>query len=257
MSNKLKKNNLFIGTSGWLYADWDKIFYPPNLNSEEKLKFYAHYFNSLEINSSFYHFPRPKTFQKWYTLTPKNFRFAIKVNRLITHLKRFKNIQKIWRQFLFSSLELKEKLGPFLFQFPRSFLASPNNIERVNTFLKKINQEKNKRLWNLKLAFEFRHQSWFQEKIYNLFKSYRQALVFADSAYYPKCNEITADFLYLRFHGPTSLFSSKYSHQEMIEVAKKIKKWQKNKLEIYVYFNNDVFGYALENAMDLKKILKV
>ena len=161
---------IFIGTSGWVYSHWEGIFYPENLPSKDKLKYFSKYFKTTEINYSFYHLPRSSTYQRWYLETPNDFIFAVKASRFITHIKRLKGVKKAWEVFLKNSLNLKEKLGPFLFQFPPSFKATEENIKRLEEFLKLTCLK-----WkfkHLRLAFEFRHQSWCDEKIYQLFVNY-------------------------------------------------------------------------------------
>lgn len=257
---------LFIGTSGWIYPHWDEIFYPENLPQKEKLKYYSSHFKTTEINYSFYHLPKPSTYQKWYSETPLDFLFTIKVSRFITHIKRLSGVEEAWEIFLKNALFLKEKMGPFLLQFPPSFSAfaplrrirrsSPaasiggkatDNIKRLEEFLKLITQSH-----NLRYAFEFRHKSWCSQEIYKLLKKYNTAWVIAASPNWPKSEVITSDFAYIRMHGPKSLFSSKYTKNELEDLAQKIKNWQKQKLDVYVYFNNDAMGYAVENAKTLR-----
>lgn len=177
---------------------------------------------------------------------------------------------------------MKEKLGPILFQFPPFFRATEENIKRLEDFLKFIHKDSAKgssgftkpRLTNLQLAklrfaFEFRHKTWFSHNLYNLLKRYNSAWVIADSPRYPKTEEVTADFIYIRMHGSKVLFSSKYTKKELQDLAQKIrtlsstgtlaavhslKKWQKQGLDIYCYFNNDAQGFAIENAKQLLKL---
>lgn len=198
--------------------------------------------------------PRPSTFLKWYNDTPKDFLFALKAPRTITHLKKLKNVKGIWEQFLENAKKLKEKLGPILFQFPPSFKLNKENKERLKKFLELLLRYSQK---NLKCTFEFRHKTWLDQEIYNLLKKFNCAWTIADSSYYPKSEAITADFVYIRMHGPEALFASKYSKSQLKELALKIKKWQKEGKEIFVYFNNDFYGYAIEDALYLKKLLKV
>ena len=245
---------IYIGTSGWVYGHWEGIFYPEDLPSKDKLKYFSKHFKTAEINYSFYHLPRPSTYQKWYSETPADFIFAIKASRFITHIKRLYGVKETWQQFLENALHLKEKLGPFLFQFPPSFRATNENFERLEIFLKDIT--KNLRQIKataiiLRYAFEFRHESWFNEKIYNLLKKHNVAWVIADSPSYPKAEEVTTDFVYIRLHGPKVLFASKYTEKELSSLAQKIKKWLKQNLDVYAYFNNDFSGYAIENARTL------
>lgn len=237
---------LYIGTSGWAYSHWQGIFYPESLPSKDKLKYLSQYFNTAEINYSFYHLPRPSTYQKWYKETPADFIFSVKVSRYITHIKKLKGIKSAWKRFLENALNLKEKLGPILFQFPPNFFATKENIQGLENFLKYITGQ---------IAMEFRHKSWCDKKIYNLLKKHNTAWVIADSSRYPKAEVITANFIYIRMHGSKALFSSKYTRKELQELSQKIKKWLK-RADVYVYFNNDLYGYAIKNAKELQSLCR-
>ncbi|KPJ55583.1 hypothetical protein AMJ49_06810 [Parcubacteria bacterium DG_74_2] len=238
---------LFIGTSGWAYNHWQNIFYPENLAGKDRLKYFSQHFKTTEINYSFYRLPTHVTYQNWYEQTPENFIFAVKTSRFITHIKRLKGAKPAWKTFLKNALNLKEKLGPFLFQFPANFSATDENIKRLKEFLKIIVKYK------ARFAFEFRHKSWCAQEIYKILKKYNCAWVIADSPNYPKAEKITADFVYIRMHGSKVLFSSKYTKKELENLAQKIKKWLKQK-DVFVYFNNDAMGYAIENAKTLKNL---
>ena len=263
--------NLFVGTSGWIYSHWDGIFYPENLPSRDKLKYYSQHFKTAEINHSFYHLPRPQTYKNWYSQTPDDFIFAVKASKFITHVKRLKGVKEAWKQFLENALNLKEKLGPILFQFPSSFQATSENVKRLENFLKIIrgnSSSNSRRLANLRFAFEFRHESWcnpegkpsasygVNEKIYKLLKKYNVGWVIADSPRYPRADVMTADFTYIRMHGSKIMFASKYTKKEISDLAKKIKKWLGQDLDVFVYFNNDFQGYAIENAKELLNYFK-
>lgn len=254
---KVVRGKLYIGTSGWVYGYWDGIFYPENLPAKNKLKYFSQNFKTAEINYSFYHLPRPSTYQKWYSETPADFVFAVKVSRFITHIKRLLGAKEAWKQFIENALSLKEKLGPILFQFPPSFKADKETIKRLEDFLKfntkyyTPNSE-----YKIRLATEFRHRSWCSKETYQLLKKYGVAWVIADSPNYPKAEEVTTDFVYIRMHGSQILFGSKYTDKELKELSQKIKKWLKQNLDVYCYFNNDFHGYAIENAKELLKLCK-
>jgi len=243
---------LYIGTSGWNYNHWRNIFYPQNLSCKDFLNFFSKHFKTVEINYSFYHLPKKGSYQNWYEQTPKDFLFSVKASRFITHIKRLKNVKTAWKTFLGNALQLKEKLGPILFQFPPSFKAKEENIRRLENFLKYITMVYASP--SMLYALEFRHKSWFDKKIYDLLKKYNCALVNADSPRYPKSEEITANFIYIRMHGSKILFSSKYTRKELNDLSLKIKKWEKKVKHIYVYFNNDAYGYAIENAKTLQNL---
>lgn len=239
----------YIGTSGWVYNDWNEIFYPEGLPSKERLKFFSQHFRTAEINYSFYHLPESKTYENWYNQTPDNFLFAVKASRFITHVRRLKDVKTAWDKFLENALYLKEKLGPILFQLPASFRSTNEDLKRLREFLKQIAKD------DLRFAFEFRHESWCDENTYKMLKRYKVAWVIADSPGYPKAEVVTADFVYIRMHGSEKLFSSKYSIDEIGSLCDKIMEWRSKGLDVYTYFNNDYHGYAIENARELSELL--
>ena len=251
---------LFIGVSGWAYPHWRGIFYPKNLKPKEELKYFSHYFKTVEVNYSFYRLPEPAVYKNWYSQTPGNFLFAVKASRFITHIKRLKDVRKPWSEFLKNASNLKEKLGPILFQFPPNFKATKENIRRLETFLcysHKTLRNNNTMALLLRLAMEFRNETWRNEKIYEILRKYNTACVIADSPRYPKVEVITADFVYIRMHGGEILYGSNYSKKELKDWAERIKKYLKQKLDVFCYFNNDLEGYALGNAKTLIDFFKI
>ncbi len=241
------REKLYIGTSGWNYRDWTGVFYPEHLSSKDYLRFYSDHFNTVEINSSFYHFPKNATYRNWYSQVPEDFLFSLKVHRSITHIKRLLDIKKEWEKFFDGVINLKEKLGVILFQFPASFRCNDENLERIENFFINCAAPTG----NKQFAFEFRHISWDDERIIKILKKYNAGWVIANSSRYPEIEKITADFVYLRMHGPEELFASEYSETQLKNLAEKIKRW-KNRKSIFVYFNNDFSGYAVKNANQLK-----
>lgn len=240
-------SKIYIGTSGWTYEHWQRVFYPSDLPRTKRLDYYTHNFNTVELNASFYHLPKPETFYNWQKQTPKDFIFAVKASRYITHIKKLKNCKEPWKRFIDSAKELNGKLGPILFQLP-PFLKI--NLENLGKFLKTLPKK-------YSYVLEPRHESWFCEDLYKILKKHRVALCVADSPYWPCKEIITSSFIYLRFHGGTDLYGSNYSKKELKDWAEKIKKWKNKKMDIYAYFNNDACGYAVVNAKQLKQILKV
>lgn len=237
---------IYIGTSGWSYYHWREVFYPEDLKSEEMLAFYSKYFETVEINSSFYHLPKEKTFENWFKKVPKDFLFSLKVWRRITHLKKLNNIREDMQTFWSRCLALKNKLGHLLFQFPSSFKKNNQKLEKFLRDLRKIIGEEQR------ASFEFRNKTWFSSDIYKILKKYNFALCFADSPCYPYEEVITADYIYIRLHGHEVLYASKYTKEQLKKYAKKIKKWNR---ETYIYFDNDAYGYAVENAKEMKSFV--
>lgn len=204
---------LWVGTSGWAYKDWGRGFYPPDLPERERLSFLAREFPTVEVNSSFYRLPAETTFEKWYNDTPDEFVFAVKVSRLITHVKRMKEVDDNWRELRRRAGKLGHKLGPFLFQFQSNFTAKEENRLRVEHLLgciRKLSQKE-------RVAFEFRHPSWFEPGALGILERSRACLVMADSGRFPHSptDFAPAEFVYLRLHGPAELYSSPYSDDEL------------------------------------------
>ncbi|MBE0447922.1 MAG: DUF72 domain-containing protein [Actinobacteria bacterium] len=236
---------LYIGTSGWSYKHWRGLFYPAELSQSKWLEFYARTFATVEINSSFYRLPKRETFELWRERTPQEFIFAVKASRYITHVKKLKGAEEALEKFLRNANGLGEKLGPILFQFPANWRA---NLERLDGFIKILPP-------NYRYAFEFRHESWFSEDTYTLLRGGNAALCIADSPQWPISYEITSPFTFIRLHGGQILYASEYSDVELSRWAEIIAGFLSRRLDVFVYFNNDAFGYAVKNAQYLKRLL--
>jgi len=245
-------NRLFIGTSGFSYSHWENdIFYPKGLAKTKQLEYLAKHFNTVELNNPFYRLPEDKTFLNWQKRTPQEFVFAVKVSRFITHIKKLNQCKAPWKTFLKRASYLGLKLGPFLFQFPPSW---KENIKRFKDFAEIIEKSNSK----FKFVFEFRHPSWFCPEIYQFFRKYKNfSLCLVDSPHWPTAEEITGNFIYIRMHGGKILYSSDYSEKELKRLANRIKKYLKQGLDVYCYFNNDACGFAVKNAKRLSKLCKI
>ena len=237
----------FIGTSGYYYFHWKGIFYPEGLPSTKFLTYYIHYFDTLELNSTFYHIPKETTIKQWKNNLPEDFIMSVKANKNITHIRRLKNAETEINEFLRKIALLQEKLGVILFQLPPSL---KKDLTILKDFTNLLNIEK------MKFAIEFRHDSWLDDNVYEVLKEKNIAFCISDSAYYPFAEEITADFTYIRFHGHESLYASNYSNADLKSYAEKIKKWNEKGISSFCYFNNDFGGFAVKNALHLKELVK-
>ena len=239
--------NYLIGTSGWHYEHWRGQFYPQALTKSGWLNFYAQNFATVELNNSFYRLPSEKAFTQWRDSVPENFRFAVKVSRFITHIKRLRNVEEPINNFLSRARGLNHKLGPLLYQLPPNM---PRRDEMLESFLKLLPRE-------LSHAFEFRHKSWFDQGIFDLLRHYGAGLCVFDMPDFTTPLVATSDFAYIRFHGSAGLYWSCYSDQELESWAQRISEIAKEVNSIYIYFNNDAQGFAVNNAHTLARMLGV
>ena len=236
----------FIGTSGWHYEHWQDIFYPGKLSKDKWLEFYARHFSTVELNNTFYRLPSEAAFAAWYNVSPADFSFAVKVSRFITHIKRLRDTENSVANFLARAEILKEKLGPLLYQLPPNM---HRNDERLESFLLTLPK-------GMKHLFEFRHESWLDEKVFSLLHKYGAGLCVFDMPGFTSPLVATADFAYIRFHGSTGLYFSCYSDEELADWAKKISALAAGLREVYIYFNNDAEAFAVKNAMTIREYLK-
>ncbi|MDM1293086.1 DUF72 domain-containing protein [Sphingobacterium sp. N143] len=242
----MKKDNIYIGTSGWHYKHWKGIFYPNGLKDADQLHFFIRTFSTVEINNSFYRLPAIHTFEKWYNQVPDHFIFAVKASRFITHQKKLDVSKDILDEFMQHANYLKDKLGPILFQLPPKWKI---NITRLHNFLKNLPK-------NHQFTFEFRDHSWHVPAIYELLKQYNCAFCIYDLAGYQSPLEVTADFVYVRLHGPGDKYEGSYRTEHLVRWANRCAAWQNEGKAIYVYFDNDQNAYATQNAQLLQDLLK-
>lgn len=238
---------LKIGCSGFNYGGWKGNFYPPDLPQKKWLDFYCKIFNTVELNVTFYRLPLASTFSKWHNETPSDFVFSIKGSRFITHIKRLLDPQVPLEIFFERALNLKEKLRVVLWQFSPSFKI---NIERLKFFLKLLKK------YPVKNTLEFRHESWITEEVIDLCRKHNISLCTADCPEFIDELPVTSDFVYIRRHGKGGSYATCYLKAELKKDAKKIKNYLKDNKDVFIYFNNDAYGYAPKNAKELMEMLK-
>ncbi|MEE6126575.1 DUF72 domain-containing protein [Chryseobacterium arthrosphaerae] len=241
----MKKENLYIGCSGFYNNDWKDSLYPENASSKDFLSLYAGVFNTVEINSTFYRKPTGKTLSKWYDETPDQFRFFIKIPKLITHQNRLTESKEEITAFCeHIQTHLKDKLSGFLYQLPPSFKNTPQHQELIIQNLDP----------NYLNVIEFRHESWWTQEIFDLLKN--MGVVFSGVSFPGNLPEDVIinhpEVLYYRLHGKPILYKSEYSTDFLDHLAEKISGPQHT---VYIFFNNTWGTSAIKNALYLKKIL--
>jgi uncharacterized protein YecE (DUF72 family) len=280
-----------IGISGWRYAPWRKVFYPPDLTQKRELEFASRVLPTIEINGSFYGLQRPASYLAWYDQTPDNFVFSVKANRYVTHVLRLENVESAMANFFASGLfHLKEKLGPILWQFPPSLRFEPERFERFLAllphdteaaveFAARHRQGSDERVYlgtdrkrPLRHAIEIRHKSFETPAFVDMLLRYKAALVIADTAgKWPYREDVTADFIYMRLHGAEELYASGYTDEALDRWARRIEAWSQGRQpedaqliadrrapprrktrDVYCYFDNDI---KVRAPFDARKLL--
>jgi uncharacterized protein YecE (DUF72 family) len=281
-----------IGISGWRYKGWRNSFYPPNLIQARELAFASRALQTIEINGSHYALQTPKSYLAWHAATPTNFMFSVKAPRYVTHILRLRNAESAISNFFASGLfNLREKLGPILWQFPPSFRydetsfqaflqSLPSDTEAAAKVAKKhdahiknicleIDQKR-----PLRHAIEVRHPSFFQDSFVKMLRKYNAALVASDSPDWPYAEDVTADFIYMRLHGKGTLYSGEYPDTALDQWAGHIQEWaagrepddakriaaitshKRQARDVFCYFDNDLKVHAPFDAARMMSRLR-
>ena len=239
--------SIHIGTSGWSYNHWEHVLYPPGTPPYHRLGYYLEHFQTVELNASYYRWPRDTTFKSWRRRLPEGFLMSVKAPRGLTHAKKLygperwlSTIQKCWHALL-------EKRGILLVQLSPLF---EYDYDRLAYFLKQLP-------WWMRTTVEFRHPSWHREEVFQLLEQYQVAYCIMSGAYLPCILRTTAPFVYIRLHGPDHhhLYGGSYADQDLSWWADRMREWQYQGKEVFVYFNNDGGGNAVRNAWKLKELV--
>ena len=229
----------WIGTSGFQYSEWKGNFYPEDLPAAKMLPFYAERFPTTEINYTFHRIPSPKTIDNWKTLTPENFRFALKAPQKITHWSKLRDCTDTLEYFCKVASGLGERLGPVLFQLPPNF---KKDVDVLRSFLRELP--------STRAAFEFRHESWFNDEIYELLKSRNIALCIADTETIETPKTITANYGYLR------LRREDYQRIDVERWAKFVREQEANWQDAFVYFKHEESGIGPKLATQMIEMMR-
>ncbi|HET8603927.1 MAG TPA: DUF72 domain-containing protein [Marmoricola sp.] len=238
---------LHIGTSGWSYDHWEGVLYPPGLPTAKRRGVYVEHFDTVELNASFYRWPREQTFETWNRDLPPGFVMSVKAPRGLTHARRLREpgpwidrLTKAWHA-------LRDRRGVLLVQLHP---AHERDDERLDTFLSLLPD------W-MRVAVEFRHPSWHVEEVMQVLERHGAAYVVMSGANLPCVLRATAPFVYVRLHGPSdqALYAGSYSDADLRWWAERIREWQAQDREVFAYFNNDGEGHAVVNADTLRTLL--
>jgi uncharacterized protein YecE (DUF72 family) len=230
---------LYAGTSGWAYPSWKPDFYPAKLAQARFLQHYATQLNAVEVNFTFRQLLKETTAQKWITDTPTGFRLTIKAHQVITHIKRLKNTEDFLPRFL-STIEpiaRAEKLGPLLFQLPPNLKVDAGLLEAFLVTLPR----------GVQSAFEFRHESWFTDEIFNLLKNANRALCIAETEERSTPDIVTADFCYYRYRKPS------YTPEERHAMVDRMREHLADGRDVFAYFKHEETPEGALYAVDMLK----
>jgi len=230
-------NKVMVGCSGWFYWDWRARFYPSSMGTNKWFKHYMKHFDTVELNAPFYNWPSINIVKSWLRQADnKKFCYTIKVSELITHIKHFKSTKKLIQDFNYIADLLSKYMGCFLYQLPPSYKYTKSRLDNIVSQLD----------LNRRNVVEFRHKSWWNETVYNIFR--KNNIIFCSVSSPNMPNEIikTTDEVYIRFHGTTKLYLHNYTKMEMHQWLEKIKTAKPKR--VWAYFNNDREAYAIKNA---------
>ena len=240
--------DIWVGTSGWSYNHWRGVFYPPDLPQRAWLSFYAEHFRTSEINYTHYRQPSAETWDNWRESVSAGFRFAVKAHRYLTHRRRLGDPLDSLERVPKGAERLGDRLGPILYQLPPFFKRTDENAARLEHFLEMLPRRHGH-------VFEFRHQSWFGAETQDLLRRHGAAFCSYDMAGVDCPLVATAPFAYLRFHGTGAGYSGRYTGEMLKAWAGRLRALACGLDDIFIYFNNDIGGHAVDNATTLARLL--
>ena len=232
-----------IGTSGWNYKHWKGPFYPERMPDSRLLEHYVKFFDTVELNATFYRLPAEKNVERWRDSVPPGFLFSVKGSRYITHVKRLKEAGGFVKTFVESVRPLGDKLGPILFQLHPGLNL---DLGRFESFLGSLPP-------GFRYVFEFRNPAWHIHEVYRILSEKGMGFCIYDFGGRLSPAEVTSDMVYIRLHGPLFPYMGRYGDEFIREWAAKMVSWSKEGLDVFCYFDNDERGYAANDALRLKK----
>jgi uncharacterized protein YecE (DUF72 family) len=240
-----------VGCSGWNYKTWRTAFYPKGLPVDRWLEFYASHFDTVEINNTFYRLPDRSTFAMWRRHVPKDFLFAVKASRFLTHMKRLREPEEPLARLFGRASALGSQMGPVLYQLPGTFTR---NLERLDAFLEALPKTSGGR--RIRHVIEFRHPSWYVAETHHLLRRRGVALCLHDKKGSEIDEPIGGPFVYVRFHGTSGQYHGSYNRRTLTRWAHRLAEQLQDGRHVFAYFNNDPNAAAVDNALTLRSALQ-
>src|SRR6476659_6348049 len=238
-------SNMHVGCSGWVYRHWRGIFYPEGLAQKRWFERYSREFDTVEINASFYRVPLASTFEGWRDKAPPGFRYAVKVNRFITHMKKLLDCEEEVDRFIALARPLGDKLGPLLYQLPPSL---HKNLERLDAFLSRLPAD-------IEQVVEFRHRSWYDEDVLALLDRHGERFVAHDLKGLVSPRGESGRTAYVRLHWAAWKYWGRYPDEALLQWTEWCIEQERQGRSVWCYFNNDIHGHAIDDARTLKSIV--
>ena len=237
--------DIHVGCSGWVYKHWRGILYPEGLPQKRWFERYAEDFDTVEINASFYRLPLASTFDGWRDKAPDGFRYAVKVSRFITHLKKLVGVDDAVQEFANLVRRLGHSLGPLLYQLPPSLKL---DLPRLEAFLRTIPTD-------LANVFEFRNSDWYVPETYALLERYGASFCVHDMRGSATERIAVGPVAYVRFHGGVGKYLGRYSDDALLGWSNWVAEQSRQGRSVWCYFNNDIHGHAIHDAQTLKSMV--
>lgn len=242
----MSKGTVYIGTSGWTYDSWEGRFYPDDLKKKDRLAYCGKRFGAVEINGSFYSLPKRESFEQWAEAVPGDFRFSVKASRFLTHMKKLKDPEEPLEKLYGAAEGMGEKLAVVLYQLPPKWGC---NVDRLKGLLEAAPDEP-------RIAVEFRDESWHGEEVWETLRERGAAFCIYDLKGERSPREVTADFVYIRLHGPRKkAYTGSYSGQALRAWADFIEEQRDGGRDVYCFFDNDEMAKAPEDAQRLQEMV--
>jgi uncharacterized protein YecE (DUF72 family) len=241
----MSSGSIHLGTSGWTYDHWKEVFYPNDVPKRQWFEYYCSQFQTVELNASFYRIPTLKVVEGWNSRSPQEFRFAIKMSRLVTHERKLKNCEHELEWFFSVFEPLTKKIAVFLIQLPPTLKFDPDRIINFSRLFPR----------DAHAVFEFRNTTWYRDETVSVLRDLGYSFCIHDMSELATEKIVTSPIAYIRFHGFDSQYGGDYPDNHLLQWAKWIKAQAARGVSVYGYFNNDIGGFAVKNCRKLIQLV--